>query len=217
MAYSMSSSVVVDLFAEDHAHQAFLEPMIHRLARDLKLDVTLRVRSARGGHQRALGELKLYQRSVTKGFARLVRPDIVIVAIDANCSAHARARRDIAREIDRELRAITAIACPDPHIERWYLADPSSFAEVVGKEPRPGKRKCDRDTYKRILSDTVASAGHPVLLGGIEFAGEIVAAMDFYRAGRRERSLKHFIDEVQALLRVRSLDVRSTPSSHTGM
>jgi hypothetical protein len=36
------------------------------------------------------------------------------------------------------------------------------------------------------------------LLGGIEFAEDLVASMDLYRAGKNEKSLKHFVDDLRA-------------------
>ncbi len=63
------------------------------------------------------------------------------------------------------------------------------------------RRKCDRDEYKRILVNALRSAGHPVMVGGAEFAEEIVTEMDFYRAGKNEPSLRHFIDQARGILR----------------
>jgi hypothetical protein len=188
--------VIVDVLAEDAAHEGFLRPLIGRLAREVDVRVEVRVRSARGGHPRVIQELDLYQRAIAQGVAG--RPDLLVVAIDSNCAPYPRARRSIEREIRTEFRGITVIACPDPHVERWYLADPPSFGQVVGKQPRGGKRKCGRDLYKRRLAEAVAAAGHPVLLGGIEFAEELVASMDLYRAGKTERSLKRFVDDLRA-------------------
>jgi hypothetical protein len=128
-------------------------------------------------------------------------PDLLVVAIDANCSSFAKARGAIEQNIDDSLRALTVIACPDPHVERWYLADPDSFAERVGVRPELGKRKCVRDLYKRKLSEAILGSGQPAPLGGIEFAAEIVAGMNLHRAGRSEDSLRHFVQDATALLR----------------
>ncbi|MEW6337794.1 MAG: hypothetical protein AB1625_10405 [Acidobacteriota bacterium] len=161
--------------------------------------MTVQVRSARGGHGSALSELKLYQRSAGVGMPQ--GADLVVVAIDANCSPWAQARNEIEESIGTALRPRAAIACPEPHIERWYLADPDSVFTVVGARPNPGRRKCDRNRYKKLLADTVKAGGHPTPLGGIEFASELVLAMDLYRAGKAERSLKDFVDRVRDLLR----------------
>jgi len=49
-----------------------------------------------------------------------------------------------------------------------------------------------------MLAEAVADAGHPATLGGIEFARELVDAMNFYRAAKADSSLKHFLDEATA-------------------
>lgn len=67
--------------------------------------------------------------------------------------------------------------------------------------PKVGRKKCERHRYKTVLARAIVEAGHPPTLGGIEFAREIVEAMDLYRAGRAEASLKHFVDVAIARLR----------------
>lgn len=130
----------------------------------------------------------------------LSEPDVLVVGIDANCATWHQARRLVVETLAPRLRDRAAVACPDPHIERWFMADPVSFEQVLGRRPKLGARKCERDHYKRILSRTVREAGHPAVLGGLEFAEEIVGAMDLYRAGKSEKSLRHFVDKTKALM-----------------
>lgn len=193
----MSNPISVEIFVEDRAHDAFLVPLLQRIAEEEGVPVFPRVRSARGGHGRALAELKTYQRIAEK----TTLPDLLIVGIDANCSKFAKARKEIRAETWEPFSDRLVVACPDPHVERWYLADPASFNGVVGKQPAVGCRKCARDHYKKLLSDAVRSAGHPPTLGGIEFAPELVDAMDLYRAARNDRSLGSFIDDLRGRLR----------------
>ena len=195
----MGDPIAVDLFVEDRAHEEFIRPMINRLAHEEHTAVSVQVRSARGGHGRATEELSLYQRAVKVG--GVTAPDILVVAIDGNCNRPAAARSGIENQIDARFKACTGIACPDPHIERWYLADPESFAAVVGSRPKLGRKKCERGRYKAILSQAVADAGHPATLGGIEFARELVQAMDLFRAGKTERTLGDFVQEVRNVMR----------------
>ena len=148
-----------------------------------------RVRSATGGHARALAEFKLYQRVVALSPSTSVAADLVVVAIDGNCSTFATARKRLHDAAVPSLRDRIVVACPDPHVERWYVADPQSFETVAGSRPDVGSRKCARDHYKRVLANAIAQGGHPVILGGVEFAAELVAAMDIYRAGRNDSSL----------------------------
>jgi len=197
----MSRVIIVDLFAEDQAHEEVVGALARRAARERDLSVNLRIRRARGGHGRVLEELRLYQTSIKRGIAGLVLPDILVVAIDANCRRFAAARKEIEGALDASFRTLTAVACPEPHVERWCLADPPSFQKVIGITPRVPRRKCDRDFYKSLLSNSVIRAGHVPTLGGVEFADELVKAMDFYRAGKTERSLKAFLDELDSVLR----------------
>lgn len=196
----MSDPLVVDLFVEDRAHEEFLKPLLRRIAAEEAAAVTARVRSARGGHGRVMDEFKLYPRLVETGVAG-DQPDIVVAVIDGNCSSFARKRGEIHTATHPLLREAVVAACPDPHVERWYLADPASFHAVVGHRPAIGRKKCARDHYKRILADSLCQAGHLPTLGGIEFAEELVAAMDLYRAGQRDRARRAFVDDLRGKLR----------------
>lgn len=208
----MSSPVLVDIFAEDRAHEHFLRPMVERIAREEGLRVSTRVRSARGGHGRAISEFKLYQDLMRKGTTGTSAPDILVVGIDGNCSTVARTTRGIQQATQVPFSDRLVVACPDPHIERWYLADPTSFKEVVGQQPTVGRKKCQRDYYKDVLARAVRAAGHPATLGGTEFAAELVEAMDLYRAGKGDVSLKSFVEELR--MRLRAVRVQN-PSGAT--
>ncbi|HLG15960.1 MAG TPA: hypothetical protein VJH03_15860 [Blastocatellia bacterium] len=140
--------------------------------------------------------------AVLRNVSGLSLPDLLIVAIDANCRSFSAATREITDRLDAPFRDRVVLACPDPHIERWYLADATSFRQVVGIGPTVGRKKCQRDLYKTLLASAIVKAGHPPTLGGIEFASELVEAMDLYRAGKFERSLKHFVDDAIRGLKV---------------
>ena len=170
----MSSPVTVDIFVEDRAHEAFLVPMLRRIAQEENVEVTPRVRSGRGGHGRAVTELKLYQDLMRKGAAGTTAPDLLIAGIDGNCSTFTKAKKAIEGATHDPFSDRLVVACPDLHVERWYLADPESFKDVVGHWPTVAKKKCARDYYKAALANVVRKAGHPATLGGIEFAQELV-------------------------------------------
>jgi len=127
-------------------------------------------------------------------------PDLLVIGIDANCSPYHVARKNIVSRLETAFRDKTVIACPAPHIEKWFLAETDAFARVVGSRPKVRRGKCQRDYYKALLSQAVVDGGHVPMLGGIEFAGEIVGAMDLYQAGRSDNSLKAFLDELGAAL-----------------
>jgi len=185
----MSSGILVDLFVEDRAHEEFLKPLIGRLGEEggVRVRVRVRVRSARGGHPRALQEFRFYQKTA------LSRPssdaDLVVVAIDANCSPYAEARNGILAAAESGFRKRLITACPDPHIERWYLADLGAFKSVVGRGPTVVEAKCERRHYKNLLRSAVREAGHP-RLDGTDFAPELARAFDLYRAGKADASFK---------------------------
>ncbi len=194
----MAERIEVDLSCEDRAHEEFLIPVIRRLAHEVGVSVRLRTLAARGGHPRALQAFRKAQRVALTGGAPLA--DLLIVAIDANCSSLAKQQNEIRGATAAGFLERLVMACPDPHIERWYLADPTSFKEVVGKGPEVTTTKCERSYYKRLLAHTIRRAGHPTLAGGLDFAPAIVAAMNFYRAGKNDPSLKAFLDDLRAAL-----------------
>jgi hypothetical protein len=146
----MNNPVAADLFVEDRAQEEFLKAMVKRIAVEEHKEIRLNVITARGGPGRALRELELYQRSVQGGLRQL--PNLLLVAIDSNCSSYAGKRAAIEQVMEAEFRGRTILACPDPHIEKWYLADPPSFHVTVGSQPSLGKKKCERGRYKTILS-----------------------------------------------------------------
>lgn len=195
----MAELLRVDLFCEDRAHREFLQPVVRRVALEAGLTTELDARSAGGGHPRAIAAFRAYQRVVLG--AGTASADLVIVAIDTNCSSHAKQRQEISKAADAALRPRLVAACPNPHIERWYLADPEAFKAVIGRGPMLAREKCERGFYKRILAETVREAGHPALVSGLEFAAPIVERMDWYRAGKNDSSLKKFLDELRGGLR----------------
>lgn len=196
----MSSVVTIDVFVEDRAHEALLVPLVERIAGEEGLAVRVKVRSGRGGHPRAMRELKLYQRLVRSGTEGATTPDVLVVAIDGNCSSFAAKRQEIASAVQEPFSPRLVVAAPDPHVERWYLADPAAFREVVGHHPGLTTQKCGRDYYKHLLAKAIRDAGHPPTLGGVEFAADLVDQMDLYRAGKNDASLKAFVDDLRAKL-----------------
>jgi len=109
-------------------------------------------------------------------------------------------RKEIERATIKSFFGKVVAACPDPHVERWFLADPDSFRTVVGYRPVIGRKKCTRGYYKDLLANAIRQGGHPAPLGGVEFAREIVEMMDLYRASTKDRALKAFLDDLRAAL-----------------
>lgn len=180
----MAERIEIDLFCEDRAHEEFLTPIIRRIAREAEVTVGIRPLAARGGHGRALRAFRQAQRVAIKGE---VLSDLLVVAIDANCSAPAAQQREIRGATEPVFRDRLVTACPDPHIERWFMADPASFKGAIGRGPEVTTAKCERSYYKRLLVDTSRQAGHLTLAGGLDFAPELVATMVL--SGREERRI----------------------------
>lgn len=198
----MSRALRIDVFCEDRAHEAFLKPLLYRICTQEGVQARIEVQSARGGRGRTLQELEGYQLVTRK--AGHQRPDLHAVAIDANCSSYAAKAREVRDRIDSGLFCHHAVACPDPHVERWYMADAEAFQRVVGVAPPAAQPKCDKQTrnvLKKALVESIRAGGHPATLGGIEFAADLAEAMDPFRAGKAEPALKHFLDEVVSALR----------------
>ena len=191
--------MLLDLFAEDHAHESLIGPLVKRIAQEEGVEATCRTRSARGGHPRAIKEFRLYQEYMDAS-PWTPTPDLIVVAIDTNCVGFVQKRNEIQDATQQNYRHKVVPACPDPHVERWFLADPTSFEAVVGARPSLASQKCQRDHYKSLLSATIRNGGHPPTLGGTEFAPELVEGMDLYRAGKTDSSLKAFIDDLRAAL-----------------
>ncbi len=192
----------VTLFCEDRDHEQFVRALVGRLAKDVGLRPVVQAPSARGGHGRALAEFELWQKSFL-GQSQHGVPDLLVLVIDSNCSAWSGVRKQLAEAIDETVIPLYAVGCPDPHVERWYIADPEAFQQVVGVPPAKDLGKCERHVYKRLVHEAVEAAGMPLLTGTADLAPDLVDSMDLYRAGKNQASLGHFIADLRsALLRL---------------
>jgi len=210
----MADPARIHLFCEDVAHEEFLRGLLLRLCAQERMEAIIAIRNARGGRGRALSELDLYQ-ALAKSQEL---PDLLVVGIDTNCSTYAETRDAVEARLDTALFPFHAVACPNPHIELWYMADPVAFERVVGVPPPelvPGCGKEDRNVLKKALAAAIREAGHPVLFGGTQFALEIAQAIDPFRAGKVDAGFRHFVRDVtNALRRLRAAqDGSGHPSS----
>ncbi len=146
-------------------------------------------------------EFQDYQLLLENDFPPGRSPNLLVVAMDGNCSTFTVKKTLIEESTKENFRHMLISACPNPHIERWFLADPDSFHKVVGYRPNVGPEKCERGHYKHLLKTAVKEGGHIPTLGGVEFASELVAEMDFYRAGKNDASFKAFLDDLRSGLR----------------
>ncbi len=187
----------VDLFCEDAAHEAWARALLTRLAGEQEVEVSIQVASARFGVGRLKRELHAYERLLENEGGL---PDLLVVIVDANAAGVAARRAEITAAIDLDAFPVVAVGAPDPCVEHWLLADPTSFAERFGEQPNlPETSHCNQ--WKAALVNALEHAGEIVTGGGGEFAEEIVAVMDLYRAGKTSRSLKQFVDDLRAALK----------------
>ena len=185
----------IALFVEDNAHRQVVGALLQRMANESGIAVRLDWRSAIRGHGRVVRELKQYLRDLARHGER---PDLIVVATDANCSGLQQRVRDVDAS---DAVSPVVLAVPDPHIERWLLLDGAAFKAVFGRGCDAPDRKCDRGRYKHQLFEAVRATGVAPRLGGIEFAEDIVQNMDIESAARADPSLRRFVDALRATFR----------------
>ncbi len=188
---------IIGLFMEDIAHERFITSLVRRIAFETDTNVRLDVRNASGGIPRMRGELRRFLRDHTDIESDIL--DILIIVQDADREGETEVKGRIRNLIERTgYPRATILAVPDPYIEAWYLADPTSV-QTFANPPIPLQvplGHLNKDAYKNELSRAFPFAPY----GGIEYADEIVANMDLYRASQNVSSLRHFIDELRSTL-----------------
>lgn len=183
----------IALFAEDYAHQLVIGTLVRRVASEYRIDVHLNWRSSVGGYGKVVTEVSDYMRDLERQGDS--RPDLIVVATDANC----RGLNERMREITgREELAPMIHAIPDPHVERWLLLDGSAFKAVFGMGCDAPDQKCDRRRYKQRLIEAIRDAGTIPRLGGIEYAEDIVQHININRAARLDRSFQRFVEAMRS-------------------
>ena len=185
------------LFCEDSALETVVGSLVERMAEEQDVQVEVIRRSVGGGHGAVVGEFRKFVKDVRELSPGL--PDLVIVATDVNCKGRLTRVKEL--ESIGPFQFPVAFALPDPHVERWLLLDGSAFREVVGKGCDAPDHKCERGRYKQFLDEAVRQAGIEPILGGLEFAPDIVRKMDLRRAGRSDVALRLFTDEIGRFLR----------------
>ena len=186
----------IALFVEDYAHEKIIAALVWKIAADFGFNVEFDWRNAVGGHGKVITELKVFIRDLERQGSP--RPDLIIVATDANCKGFNERRKEIGR-LDTPTPVLLAV--PDPHIERWLLLDGAAFRAVFGRGCQAPDRKCSRELYKRKLIEAIRAAAGTPFLGGIEYAEDIVQHMDIDRAARADDALQRFVADLRNTLR----------------
>jgi len=192
----------IGYFLEDIGQENFLRTLVGRVAQEMGLAprrIRHEVRNATGGRGAALSELRRFLRDVSRDRERPFA--LLVVAIDGDCRGYREVRDEIRTSVEQSGYTGQAIcAVPDPHIERWYLADPRGLQRVLDVRTVPDvpAYKCERDRYKRALREAIRQAGVIAPLGGIEYGPDIAEILDLYAVGRADAGFRHFIDELRA-------------------
>lgn len=169
---------------------------MNRTASEHKIETNLIWGNALRGHGAVVREFKIYLRDLRQDRANLA--DLVIVATDANCKGHNERLREL-RDSIREVSIPIIYAVPDPHIERWLLLDSAAFKSVFGSGCPPPDFKCERARYKKMLMEAIMATGVVPSLGGIEFAKDLVTAMDLERIARIDNSFAKLYNELNTV------------------
>lgn len=185
------------LFVEDSAQEKFLTALLKRMAAERSVPLTVRIRSARGGLAKVLGQLEDFANAVEKNQVRL--PDGLVVGVDANCRGF-QERRNAVQSRAGKLSEFIVHAIPDPHIERWFLLDGEAFKTAVGRGCKAPDAKCEKERYKRLLNTAVLDAGVQPLLGGAEYAEDIVKDYHIQRVADLDESFGKLVAEFRSWL-----------------
>ena len=197
--------VDIDLYCEDIDQESLVAALVGRIARECDLNPVVHPRSVRGGKGKVREQVTARQRALSKGQAGIGMPDLLVISVDANSVGIGPTRDEVREYVDDTVTPRLAIACPDPHIERWYVADAAAFAEIVGVDPTLPKQKQSKDIYKNHLRSILEDAEIEILLGAHEIGPDIAAQMDIYAAGKADQGFKLFVDEArQAFMSVKS-------------
>jgi hypothetical protein len=187
------------LFAEDDAQERFIGTLAHRIAEERGVELRLRKRSGRGGFGNVLADLKSFSAMCERRPDQA--PDLVIVAVDANCTGWNARRDQVEQSVSQRLQERLVVAIADPHVERWFLLDGAAFRDVLGHGCQAPDQKCEKDRYKELLINAVKGAGIDPLLGGLEYAEDLAKQMNLGRAANADQGLSRFIDARVTTLR----------------
>lgn len=189
----------VTLFCEDSFHEKFIGAVLTRFRKEQRISVNARFLSSQGGLPRIQGEFRDFLRDLSKENTSV--PDAIIVVVDANCKGYNERKRAMHGIVASypAFEPLISYAIPDPHIERWMLADPQAFRTVFGRGCTVPAVKCAKDEYKRLLREEIRQSGIEAPLGGEEYAEDIVQAMDLAHVEGNEPSLGLFLRDIKGL------------------
>jgi len=74
--------------------------------------------------------------------------------------------------------------------------DSAAFKSVLGKGCDAPDQKCSKNRYKKLLLEAMQNAGVTPPLGGIEYAKDIVNAMNLQRMEQVDTSFGKFLKDI---------------------
>jgi len=188
------------LFTEDIGHEKYVGKLIRRIAAEYELSITIQAVSVRGGHGKVFTELRAYLVDIRRNVKSM--PDILVVAVDANKRGVNKTRKEINDIIDKfQMPDFVVHAVPDPHIERWMLIDGSAFSAVFGKGCNAPDNEFGKSRYKKLLIEAIQASGTTPLLGGMEFADDIVDHLNLEKIRFADKSFGDLLHELEAMFR----------------
>jgi hypothetical protein len=198
----MAAKYIIAYFLEDIGQEAIIPPLVRRLIREAgKPAETFEhlILNARGGRS-----ISSYQNFLADAKRRKHLPaDLLIVGSDGNCKGFATRRDEIKAVVANPPYPIVVTAVPDPHVERWYLLDPSALSSAAGipKIPALPAHKCDKNYYKQLLRSAFYDSPIIPPLGGTEYGPLVADEMDLYAAGKADHGLAEFVGGVKSWLK----------------
>ncbi|MFB3815716.1 MAG: DUF4276 family protein [Terriglobales bacterium] len=188
----------VALFGEDVGHETLLTALLNRFAHDYGVAIHIRTFSSRGGFTKVHFEFSKFLKDVQDGKLQ-PSPDLIVLATDSNCLGYTKRRQQMMEIADKYvgLKDRVSYAVPDPHVERWMLVDPAAFKAVLGRGCTLPKMKCEKDEYKHLLEEEIRAAGQTPLIGGFEYAEDIVNEMNLATAETKEPSLEKILKDLR--------------------
>jgi len=198
----MAAKHIIAYFLEDIGQEAIIPPLVKRLIRETGKPADAfehLILNARGGRS-----ISSYQDFLADARRSNHLPaDLLIVGSDGNCKGFAARRAEIVAVAANPPYPIVVTAVPDPHVERWFLLDPSALSRAVGisKIPPLPAHKCDKDYYKHLLRSAFDKSSIIPLLGGTEYGPLVANEMNLYAACKTDHGFAEFVDGVKSWLK----------------
>ena len=188
----------INVFCEDSFHENFVGAMLRRFESQYHAGSSFRILSARGGLPRMHVEPRGVPARSRQGTTAAA--DWIMVVVDANCLGYNDRKQVMDRVVQAhpQFQQIVSYAIPDPHIERWMLVDEVAFRTVFRRGCTLPALKCAKDEYKRLLLREIRDSGIEPILGGEEYADDIVKVMNLGHAEINEPSFGLFLRTLKA-------------------